>query len=219
MLNIFDVDNTIIKKSTAWYFIREALAKRAISLSRLKTLPVEWLRYKMGKPNADFIEDAVWHIRGLKKKDIDKLVEASFTKHMKFNIYAQAILLIDEMKMSGETVLFATSSLDIFIQPLERFFGVTETLATQLEFDNGKATGQISGQSLFGIKKKIVVENWLREHRINPKEVRFYSDSYTDIPLLEYCGCPIAVNPDRFLLKEAEKRGWEIMKFKKTLGK
>jgi phosphoserine phosphatase len=46
----------------------------------------------------------------------------------------------------------------------------------------------------------------------------FYSDSYTDLPLLEFSGHPVAVNPDRFLRREALKRGWRILRWRETLG-
>jgi phosphoserine phosphatase len=44
--------------------------------------------------------------------------------------------------------------------------------------------------------------------------VRFYSDSYTDLPTLELCGQPVAVNPDRFLTRAAKQRGWDMLRFK-----
>jgi phosphoserine phosphatase len=34
---------------------------------------------------------------------------------------------------------------------------------------------------------------------------------------MEYSGRAIAVNPDRFLEKEAKKHGWEILRFRETL--
>ncbi len=44
-----------------------------------------------------------------------------------------------------------------------------------------------------------------------------YSDSYTDLPMLEAVGHPVAVNPDRVLAKAARERGWEVMQFTKPV--
>jgi phosphoserine phosphatase len=44
-----------------------------------------------------------------------------------------------------------------------------------------------------------------------------YSDSYTDLPMLEAVGHPVAVNPDRVLAKAAHERDWEIMQFTKPV--
>jgi hypothetical protein len=68
-------------------------------------------------------------------------------------------------------------------------------------------------------KKKTAVEAWLEKNGFRPNEACFYSDSYTDLSLMEFCGKPVAVNPDRILAREAKKHGWEILRFTKTLGK
>ena len=218
MLNIFDVDYTIIKKTSAWYFIREALAEKTIGISQIKKLPLEWLRYKMGILNIDFIEEAVKHLGGLDKKTVEAVAQACFVRRMKSGIYEKAAQLISQMQKRGEQVILATSSFQTIIQPLQRFLGIGESISSELEFANGKTTGRISGASVFGANKKTAVESWLSARHIQPHDACFYSDSYTDIPLMEYCGSAVAVNPDRFLEREAKKRGWQIMRFHRTLG-
>jgi hypothetical protein len=44
-----------------------------------------------------------------------------------------------------------------------------------------------------------------------------YSDSYTDLPMLEAVGHPFAVNPDRVLAKVAREREWEVLQFTKPI--
>ena len=44
-----------------------------------------------------------------------------------------------------------------------------------------------------------------------------YSDSVTDLPMLEAVGHPIAVNPDHALRREAERRGWQIRDFRRPV--
>ncbi len=218
MLNIFDVDYTILKKPSAWYFLLEALSEKVITFSQVKQLPFEWLRYKLGAPNQDFIEETVKQLAGIKQSVLEELMENCFEKRMKPNIYTRAMRLIEEMKKRGETIMFASSSFSIMIKPLERFLSIDGSLASTLEFKNGKTTGRVVGTSLFGVKKKDAVAAWLTERSIAPNDVRFYSDSYTDLPLLEYAGEAIAVNPDSFLRREAKKRGWEILCFHETIG-
>jgi hypothetical protein len=45
-----------------------------------------------------------------------------------------------------------------------------------------------------------------------------YSDSQTDLPMLEIVGHPVAVNPDSELRKVAVERGWPIMDFAKPVA-
>jgi HAD superfamily hydrolase (TIGR01490 family) len=219
MVNIFDIDYTIIRNSTTRYFLGEALARGVVSLSQIRGLPLEWLRYKMGRANQNFIEEAVKRIVGIEKNILEYLAEECFTRHLRFNIYAGAANLIKEMQSRGEPVIFATSSFHTLIKPLERFFGVAESIASVLEFSGGKTTGRLIGSGVFGLKKKAAVQAWLAERTLRPEDLRFYSDSYTDLPLLEYCGQPVAVNPDRFLAREAKNRRWRILRFRETLDR
>jgi HAD superfamily hydrolase (TIGR01490 family) len=216
MIHIFDVDYTLIRKSTSWYFLLEAMKEGLIHFRQLAGLPFEWLRYKAGIPNQNFIEDAVKRLAGIDRKRLENVADACFVRRLRPNIYTEAIRLIGEIQGRGETVIFASSSFHTLVRPLEDFFGVGDSVASTLEFVEGKTTGRLVGISPFGKNKKTAVTARLEQWKIPPEAVRFYSDSYTDLPLLEWCGHPVAVNPDRLLAREAKQRGWEILRFRKT---
>ena len=154
MIHLFDVDYTVIRKPTTWYFLCEALERRAVSFSQIRGLPLEWLRYKMGRANQDFIEQAVAHIAGIERRLLETIAEDCFVRRLRRDIYAGAAKLIGELKSRGERVYFASSSLRTLIAPLERFFGIAESVASELEFAEGKTTGKLSGGGVFGAKKK-----------------------------------------------------------------
>ncbi len=40
-----------------------------------------------------------------------------------------------------------------------------------------------------------------------------YSDSESDLPMLETVGHPVAVNPDATLARIARERGWDVLRF------
>jgi HAD superfamily hydrolase (TIGR01490 family) len=215
-LHLFDVDYTLVRKSTGWYFLQEALAGRHISLGQLRTLPWAYISYKLGLAREDFIEQAVRPLAGIDRQVLEALSRSYFTRRLKPNIYADAVKCIRALQSRGGEVYLATSSLDCMIRPLERFLAVSGALCSELEFTpEGKTSGQLAGPALFGGGKKAAVEAWLQERAADPGELSFYSDSYTDLPLLEFCGHPVAVNPDRFLRREALRRGWQIMFFQK----
>ncbi|MCL2044253.1 MAG: HAD-IB family hydrolase [Treponema sp.] len=219
MIHIFDIDNTLIKKTSTWYFLREALGKKIIGVSQIRCLPLAWIRYKIGFPRENFIEDAVKYFAGIEESIVDQTALACFECRIKQNIYADAAKLIYNALEQGEKVIFATSSFRSIIRPIEQFFGIEGSLASMLEFRDGKTTGKTIGRNIFGERKKTAAEDWLEKNGFHPRDVCFYSDSYTDIPLLEICGKPFAVNPDWILEREAKKQHWEILRFRKTLGK
>jgi HAD superfamily hydrolase (TIGR01490 family) len=216
MVHIFDVDYTLIRKSTSWYFLLEALGEGVIRFGQLRRLPFEWFRYKAGFPNQHFIEEAVKGLSGINRAVLENLADSCFTRRIKTNIYTGGVKLIRELQNRGETVILATSTFHTLLGPLEQFLGISGSIASSLEFIDGKTSGRLTGASLFGKNKKTAVEAWAGERGVSPEEVSFYSDSYTDLPLLEWSGHPVAVNPDRFLVREAKRRGWEILRFRET---
>ena len=220
MVHIFDVDHTVINRSGAWHFLREALGDGVIRFSQVRRLPLDWIKYKLRSPDMDFIESTVKKLAGIRKTELQRISDLAFERRVKGDIFIGAEKLIREIQQREEKIIFATSSLDIIIKPLEHYFGIESSLASVLEFSEGITTGNLVGLSLFGGKKKTAVESWIVQNGLDPKtDVSFYSDSYTDLPLLEYCGHPYAVNPDITLTKEAQKRGWEIIQFKEVLRK
>jgi HAD superfamily hydrolase (TIGR01490 family) len=217
-VHIFDVDYTVVRKTSAQYFLATALREKIIKFSQISRLPFDLVKYKLARPDMDFIENAVKRLSGIKKSDIETVCEICFEKRIKPNIFKEAAGLINEAQKKGARVIFASSSFDFILKPLERHFGMEGSLATKMEFKDGVTTGSLDGYSFFGAKKKSAAQEWMDKNKIKREDVFFYSDSYTDIPLLEYCGNPAAVNPDRILLKKAKQLGWKILRFKDVTG-
>jgi len=218
MLHIFDVDQTVVRKTTTEYFIFTAMREGIIRFSQVSRLPFDWIKYKLALPDMDFIENTVKKLSGIEKTELERVSKKSFEKHIKPNIYSGAAGLINDALEKGDRVIFATSSFDFMIRPLEEYFGIEGSIACELEYSNGRTTGSLVGYSSFGPKKKTAAQVWLDKNGVKKEDVSFYSDSYTDIPFLEYCGNPVAVNPDKILLREAKSRGWKIMRFKNVVG-
>jgi len=218
MVHIFDVDQTVVRKTTTEYFVLAAMREGVIRFSQVSRLPFDWIKYKLAMPDMDFIEHTIKKLAGIKKDDLARVAEKCFQRKVKPNIYTGAEGLIRDALEKKDRVIFATSSFDFIIKPLEEYFGIEGSVACQLEYADGITTGNLVGHSSFGPQKKTAAAAWLEKNGIKKEDVSFYSDSYTDIPLLEYCGNPVAVNPDRILLRSAKKRGWKIMRFTDVIG-
>ena len=62
----------------------------------------------------------------------------------------------------------------------------------------------------YGEGKVVLAERLVAEHGLLLDDATFYSDSITDLPLLERVRTPVAINPDARLRRIAKKRGWRI---------
>jgi HAD superfamily hydrolase (TIGR01490 family) len=213
-VHLFDVDYTLIRKSTAYYFLQECLARHIFRFRHIGSLPLDMVGYKLGLIRGDFIEKAVARLVGIDRAELVAASVACFENRAKKCLYGGAVDLVTSLVAQKATVVLATSALDILLAPLERHLGITEkAICTRLEFAGGVTTGGIAGIVPFGAGKLAAVKAWCGEHGVPPADAAFYSDSYTDIGVLAFVGHPTVVNPDRFLAREAVKRGWPILRF------
>ena len=94
--------------------------------------------------------------------------------------------------------------------PLARELGIEHVVATHLEVEGGRFTGRIQQPMSYGQGKVVLTERLAVEQGFSLEESTFYSDSITDLPLLERVRTPVVVNPDRRLRRVADQRGWRI---------
>jgi len=122
-----------------------------------------------------------------------------------------ALRLLARHRRRGHRLVVITSTNAFITAPIARRLGVDTLLATEPERRGDRYTGRVAGTPCFGPGKVIRFREWLREERIAPRETWFYSDSRTDLPLLEVVDHPVAVDPDIELRRVASERGWPII--------
>jgi hypothetical protein len=114
-------------------------------------------------------------------------------------------------------VYLVSASPDVIVQPLAEHLGVDGAIAScPLVGDDGRYTGEMEFYS-YGPFKAEAMRELAEAEDLDLAESSAYSDSYTDLPMLEAVGHPVAVNPDRVLAKVAREREWEVMQFTKPV--
>ena len=125
-----------------------------------------------------------------------------------------ARMLIDEHHAAGRPVVLATTTPEHLVRPLAARLGIDHVIATRYEVgDDGRFTGRNDGHFVWSMGKIAAVRDFAEEEGIDLDASFAYSDSITDLPMLEAVGHPTAVNADRNLHKEAAARGWPILTF------
>jgi phosphoserine phosphatase len=105
----------------------------------------------------------------------------------------------------------------VIVEPLAEHLGVDGAIASRpFVDDDGRYTGEMEFYAYGPFKVEAMKELALAED-LDLDESSAYSDSYTDLPMLEAVGHPVAVNADRVLAKVARERGWEVMQFTKPV--
>ncbi|MDX2152225.1 MAG: HAD family phosphatase, partial [Bryobacteraceae bacterium] len=122
--------------------------------------------------------------------------------------------LVQRNRAEGFRTVLLTGSLDFAIQPLLDDLGFDEAVANRLEFRNGIATGALIEPILAGPEKVDAIRALCAREGADPRECRAYSDSMSDVPMLEAVGHPYATNPVKKLRALAEARRWPILDLK-----
>jgi HAD superfamily hydrolase (TIGR01490 family) len=209
--HIFDVDFTLVSCSTVRAFIFRALREGLIGPSIALHAPLVFLRYM--KPEAAAIpDDRVYpFIAGKPRSELEALAASLFEENLKPRINAVVAARVEAVQRAGEEAVIASSSFGIILEPLAKYLGIRDIVASELEFEGGKTTGRLAGAPAFGEGKRSRVLSYLDSIGARPEDCSFYSDSSRDLPLLREVGKPVAVNPDGALRRAARASGWEIL--------
>jgi putative phosphoserine phosphatase / 1-acylglycerol-3-phosphate O-acyltransferase len=211
-IDFYDVDHTLLRGTSGVRFLLTGVRGGVFPLATLVYLPVLLLRYRLGRLDLDVERQMVRPIRDLTKGALDELARKSFIA-VRRRIYDDARMLLAERKARGRRAVLATSSLDVIVRPLAEELGVDEVLAASFEAEGERYTGRLGGPPLFGERKMRAVLDYIASSGLDPARCAFFSDSITDLPLLEAVGEPVAVNPDSRLRAVARRRGWPILRW------
>lgn len=131
--------------------------------------------------------------------------------------HTEALDLIALHHAADQAVVIASASVEQMVRPIATMLGADHAIGSVAETDAGNTfTGRILHFN-HGEEKARACAEMAREQGWDLAECFAYSDSVTDLPLLELVGHPVAVNPDRGLREAARDNGWQILSFTHTV--
>ncbi len=216
----FDLDKTVIARASmlalGTRFFQEGLITRRTVVRSLYAQTV----YKYLGANErrlKRLENAVLNLtQGWDQSMVLRVVTEALGEIITPLIYREAMDLIDLHHLAGRKVFLVSASPEEVVGPMASFLGVDGFIGSRSRVDEaGRYTGELMFYA-YGPYKVEAIATLAADEGIDLSCSYAYSDSYTDVPMLEIVGHPIAVNPDRVLTKVAKERGWEILEFTET---
>ena len=153
--------------------------------------------------------------RGMKQDWLRERAEALFERVMRPAIYLGAKALADADRERGYRLVLVTGELDFALEPVVRYFGFDDLISNSLVYENGVATGEVNPPLIAGPAKVTAMLQLCRKYHAEPALSKAYSDSFSDVPMLEAVGIPAAVNPDLRLKRVALERRWPVLRLKR----
>ena len=213
----FDLDKTVIAKASMVAFGRPF--QRAGLLSRwlvLRALYGQLVYLYLGADEARMakMREAVLRVtKGWDQQTIRDLVRETLAEVIDPIVYGEALDLIRDHRAAGRRVYIISASPEEIVQPLTEYLGADQAIATRAAIDeDGRYSGDVEFYS-YGPFKAEAMREEAERLGIDLEASFAYSDSATDIPMLEAVGHPVAVNADRPLARYAEEHGWETATF------
>jgi HAD superfamily hydrolase (TIGR01490 family) len=208
----FDLDKTIIAKSSVLAFgrpfYREGLLSRR-SIVKSLYAQVVFMMVGADEQKMEKLRVAMSAMtRGWNRDHVASIVRETLTDVIEPIIYAEALELFDEHHAAGRKVVIVSSAPLEVVQPLAEFLGADEGVGTRAAIDDeGNYTGELEFYAYGANKAQAIRELAAREY-INLPMSYAYSDSITDLPMLEVVGHPVVVNPDKELARLSCEREW-----------
>jgi HAD superfamily hydrolase (TIGR01490 family) len=217
----FDLDKTIIARSSTLAFSRSfyqggLLNRRAV----LRSAYAQFV-YLVGGADHDQMERMRRYltamVAGWEVQQVKDIVAETLHDLIDPLIYDEAATLIEEHHDAGRDVVIVSSSGSDVVEPIGHMLGADRVVATRLFIEDGRYTGDIEYYA-YAERKAEAIRELADDEGYDLAASYAYSDSATDLPMLDAVGHPHAVNPDRALRREASARGWPVLVFTRPVS-
>lgn len=216
----FDLDKTVVSKSSSLALSRPFYRAGLVTRSQLLRGAYAQLIYLMigadEKRMARAKDGMLALTKGWDRDEVERVVREALEEVVDPYIYQEALDLIALHKALGRKVFIVSSSPEEVVRPLSERLGADEVIATRAEIVDGKYTGKLEFYC-YREQKAEAIRALEKDEGVDLAGSYAYSDSITDLPMLEVVGNPVAVNPDRELRKIAQQREWKIRDFRRPV--
>ncbi len=217
----FDLDKTVIAKSSTLAFSKPFFSQGLINRRAvLKSSYAQFLFLMSGADHEqmDRMRSYLTNMcTGWDVEQVKAIVGETLHDIVDPLVFAEAAELIADHKLCGRDVVVVSASGEEIVAPIARALGATHAMATRMVVEDGKYTGDIAFYC-YGEGKVEAIRALADREGYALEHCYAYSDSITDLPMLEAVGHPTVVNPDRALRKEAVARSWPIKTFSKPVS-
>ncbi len=216
----FDLDKTIISRSSSLALSRPMYRAGLVTRGQLVRGAYAQLVYALigaDEKKMERLKEGMLQLtKGWDRHEVEDLVRDVLIDVIDPYVYQEALDLMALHQDEGRRIFIVSSSPEEVVRPLAGHFGISGVIATRARIEDGKYTGELEFYC-FGESKAEAIRSLAERLGIDLDNSFAYTDSITDLPMLEAVGHPVAVNPDRDLRKEAEARGWDVRDFRRPV--
>ena len=213
----FDVDRTLVACNTGRLFLRDLRRRGEISFLRALRAMGWMLKYHLSLIDLDAVAAMLAEqMRGWSEREFAERCKRWVEDEILPLLLPSALRQIEHHRQEGHLLAILSSSPMYVTRPIAETLGLDEVLSTQFEVADGAFTGRLLGPACFGKGKVHWAEDLVSRRPVDLDSSFFYTDSYSDLPMLERVGHGVVVNPDPRLKRTAKRRGWPVQNWQEV---
>jgi HAD superfamily hydrolase (TIGR01490 family) len=217
----FDLDKTIIATSTSAAFSKPLYDGGVVTRADVLKSFVNHVQYLLGNSNKETTERLRKQLSdisiGWDVEKVKAIVNEAVAKHIDPFVYEEAVKLISDHKSLGHDVIIISASASELVEPIAKLLEADHFVATKVKIVDGKYTGEIKFYA-YGEQKAEAMRELAETNSYSLSHSYAYTDSITDVPMLDAVGHGTVVNPDKALRLLAVEHGWEMARFKHPIN-
>ena len=207
----FDMDKTLLSVNSARLWIEQMWRDGELRKRDLLRSAVGLLQYQFALVDMERIaRDGAQRLAGTPEDALSERVRTWYEAQIRATIRPSMREVVERHRRAGDVLVLLTASSPYVAIPLAEDLALPHHLSTRFEVVDGHFTGELEALC-YGHGKVEMSQTWADDHEIDLDVSWFYSDSYTDVPMLERVGHPVAVHPDPRLSRWARRHDVEVM--------
>jgi HAD superfamily hydrolase (TIGR01490 family) len=207
---LFDMDRTLVRRETASLYVRYQRERGQANWRDTLRVSFWVAQYTLGVIDIhDVVSRAIQEFAGTSETVLSARCDDLFLFMVERLVTDRGRRAVEAHRERGDVLAIVTGASPYAARPLARLLRIDHVVASELEVDEARCfTGNPILPLCYGEGKVLRASRLADIHGFRLEEATFYSDSVTDLPLLERVREPVAVNPDARLYRVAKKRGW-----------
>jgi HAD superfamily hydrolase (TIGR01490 family) len=213
----FDVDRTLVSCNTGRLFLRDLRRRGEISFLRALRAMGWMAKYHLSLIDLQWVAARVAsQMAGSAEREFEERCRLWVKEDILPLVVPGARGRIEKHRAAGHVLAILSSSPTYVTRPIAEALGIDEVMSTQFEVSAGQFTGRLVGPACVGLGKVHWAEDLGARQQLDLDGSWFYTDSYTDMPMLERVGNRVVVNPDPRLRRAARQRGWPVQDWRRA---
>lgn len=209
----FDFDGTLIGGYSGAMLYKERRKRKEVTRDEVtETFSVMFKVLTRMVEGNEMVARAFAQWEGKSEAEMEELSNHIYENAIQDSVFPEMRDILEAHRKAGHTLVVATSASRYQAEPAVKALGIDHLLCTELEVKDGKLTGRIDGENLYGAGKAAAIAQFVTQQGASLDQTHFYADGSEEVGLMQSVGHPHPVNPGSKLLEAAKSNHWPVLR-------